>query len=196
MTLEQKIQTFKALVVQSAKQPSFIHHKWYVKYHLEIVEKIALELCERYPQADTQMVNTLVWLHDYGKNIDVENGDKITQITGRKTLNILAFPSDFARKALKYAALIDSDLSTKKDIPIEVKIVSSADGAAHFVGPFFSLWWYENSDKSMEELMEDNIRKAQKNWTKKILLPEIKTAFRPRYEMLLEQCGYIPDRFL
>jgi len=44
--------------------------------------------------------------------------------------------------------------------------------------------------------MQDNIRKALKDWNKKIVLPEIKKAFKKRHQLLMEQNGEFPATFL
>lgn len=194
--MKERLESFKKLVIQATQNPNFRHHKWYVKYHLSIVEKLALELCDHYPKANSNLVFLLVWLHDYGKILDFENRDEATLVEGRKVMEDLGFPQDFIDKAIRYADLVDNGLDANpENLPIEVKIISSADAASHFIGPFFSIWWYENANKPIEDLMQDNRRKAHKNWNKKILLPEVREAFRDRYLMFLEQSGELPLSF-
>ena len=58
--MEKLIQEFKNHVVEACNNPNFVHHEWYVKYHLNFVEKISLELCEKYPEANKDIVLTAV----------------------------------------------------------------------------------------------------------------------------------------
>jgi len=189
------IQTFKQHVLELTRNPDFVHHQWFAEYHLEIVERISLELCDIHPEADRDAVVTLVWLHDYGKIIDRENQYQATLTKGKEKLLELGYPPAFTEKVIQYADLLDKKTDLNR-APLEVQIVSSADGASHLVGPFFSLWWYENHGKDYRTLMEDNIWKANVDWDTKIVLPEVKRAFTDRHTYVLERSGRMPERFL
>jgi hypothetical protein len=196
--MQELVQKFRAHVIElSNTNEKFVHRRWFVKYHLEIVEKIALELCAKfYPQVDKDFITLLVWLHDYGKIIDFANQYETTLRAGSQKLLELGFEPDVVKKAVEYIEFLDKKENiASPTTPLEIKIVSSADGASHLIGPFFDLWWHENAHKPFEELMADNVRKLEKDWGKKIVLPEVIKAFSARRDLQREQCGEIPKNF-
>ncbi len=191
------IQLLRSEVIKAAQDPNFIHHKWYVKYHLEIVEKISLELCDRYPEANKDLVIALVWIHDYGKMIDASNQYNATLTAGRRLLTKLEFSDETIEKILSYIESFDKkEELDKATTPIEIKIVSSADAASHLVGPFYYMWMHENGDKDPFFLMESTIKKANMEWEKKIVLPEVKQAFAARQSFTLELNCQLPSSYL
>lgn len=195
--MEKLIEKFKLEVIEASKNPDFIHHEWFFDYHLKIVEDIAMELCELYPKADRNVVKILVWLHDYGKMLDFENQYEKTLSAGRAKLEEIGFPKEIIDKAIKNAEILDKKIEIDlKKASLEAKIIASADGASHLIGPFYQIWFYEKHEKSIRELMEGNIKKAMKDWERKIVLPEVKLSFRARHKFLLEQNGQFPTKYL
>jgi HD domain len=194
--MEDKIQRFKAHVIDCANNPEFVHHPWFVRYHLEIVERIARELLDIYSEADRDLVIVLVWLHDYGKTLDFANQYERTLTAGRAKLLELGFDAAFTDKAIEHMELVDRKMEVDlTQAPLEVKIVSSADAASHHVGPFMALYWWEHADRPIEQLMQGNRAKTMKDWDRKMVLPEVREAFAQRHRMVLEQSGEFPDTF-
>ena len=195
--MQELIKELKKHVIEQSNNINFIHHKWFVKYHLKIVEKISLELCDLYPKADINLVIILVWLHDYGKIIDFDNKYEASLITGKQKMKEIGFSKQIIQKTISYINIIDKKIGIdEENTPIEIKIISSADGASHLVGPFFHIWFYENPNVNLEQLMDNSRKKLTKDWDKKIVLPEIKKAFAERYKIVFEQKGIFPKNYL
>lgn len=195
--MQDKIIELKAQVSEAAANPDFVHHNWFVKWHLEIVEKIVFELLEFYPNADKDVVEVMAWMHDYGKILDFDNQYQTTLTKGKELLKSLGFAGDFIDRVIDNIELLDNKMNVDlHTAPIEVQIVSSADGCSHMVGPFMSVWWLENANKPFEELMTDNQKKSDKDWNRKIVLPEARKAFEQRYKYIQEQSGNLPEKFL
>jgi len=199
--MQEKIAAFRQHVIEASANPDFFHHKWFVPWHLEIVQKIARQLCEHYPKANRDLVDIMVWLHDYGKILDFNNQYDMGKVS-RQKLHELGFPDDLASQAVDYIGILDKkmelDLHTA---PLEVQIVSTADGCSHMIGPFLSIFWNEATDKNFagleyQELMALNLAKIEKDWNRKIVLPEARQAFKQRYHFLREQAGELPDRII
>lgn len=181
MVNSQAISKVKEKVVEICSEKHFIHHKWYIEYHLNIIEKISLQLCERYSEADQLWVLLLVWMHDFEKI--VRNGSIYQGTLGKEFLEDLDFSPEDINKLL-----LDIDIFERKtdiklvDAKIEIKIVSSADAAAHLIGPFYSIFWWENPNMSVENLRKSNWDKLEKDWNKKVVLPEIRDTYENHYQ--------------
>lgn len=192
---EEKNLLLREKVTERSQDTHFIHHAWFVKYHLEIVAGIAHELCERHPDANVTFVDALVWLHDYEKIVDFDNQYN-TELEATKTL---MQEVGYSLDVIEQICSAINRYNAKDDLvsaPIETQIVSSADAAAHLVGPFITLYWYENPSKSIEELQNENKRKLAVDWEKKVTLPEVREAFSQRRQHALEIAGILPHSFL
>ena len=195
-TQEARLEQLQFVVREAAARPDFVHHIWFSQWHLEIVERIALELLAVYPQANRTMVLAMVWLHDYGKIINFDRQyDREYIDAGRDVLIKLGFDKSFAASVADNIAHADTKSQLDK-ASIEVQILSTADGCSHLVGPFVELYWWENPGLSPSELLQRNITKLTTDWQKKIVLPEARSAFEARHKAAMERAGQLPELFI
>lgn len=197
MDNQYKLDAFKQIVAKNCENADFIYREFFVNDHLLIVEKIAMELCNIYKKADQAVVFALVWFHDFGKPIDINHERAVTREKGVKAMKMVGLEDDFINKVLKFWERMEMkneiDLSKEN---IEVQIVSSADGASHFVGKFFSTYFRDDPIESIKETEEKIKNKIKQDWDRKIVLPEVKIAFKDRYFIALELVGEYPDKFI
>jgi len=192
------MQALKQHVTKLANDPAFIHHQWFVRWHLQVVEQIASELLERYPQADRLLVEAMVWMHDYGKILHFEKQhDRELVDAGRDKLVELGFNKAFANKVADYIAWMDKRATVDlHKAPLEVQIVSSADGCSHFASPFHASYYYENPDTPIEDIIAQKPQRISLDWDRKITLPEARQVFEPYYHVTMVQNGVFPEKFL
>lgn len=197
-TTTELLERFKKHVIEESKNPNFIHSEWFIDFHLKFVEKISFELCDIYTDADRDIVMALVWIHDYAKilNKEMEHDEKMFEI-GRAKLIEIGLEKSIVDKLIDYLVIFEKKMEIDlREAPIEIQIVSSADAASHLIGPFWSIYFKENNKKTILELLEENRNKLKKDWDRKVVLPEIKKAFKERHELVWEQSGNFPDKFL
>lgn len=194
--MQENLTKFKNIVIENFSRKDFTYHEWMVDYHLKIVEKIAMELCDVYTNADRDVVQALVWFHDFGKPIDEKNERAVTLSEGPKVMLSCGYSQEFIDRVIECWQLMEKkneiDIRTT---PIETQIVSSADGASHFTGVFYPSYFNENGD-NFATTQKHLIEKIEKDWKRKIVLPEVQKAFEGRYLKAKEMLGEFPDNFL
>jgi len=200
--MQEIISAIKSHVERACSNTNFVHHKWYYQYHLLVVERIALELCTIYPSSDRDIVELLVWIHDYEKITRWQTkGEEDKHQEGLVRLRLLLSNCGMTDSDIEDMIKLFETFETKanevlKDASIEIQIVSSADAASHLASPFFPIDWYEYHNLSIDELLQRGKDKLKKDWEQKITLPEVKKKFRVRYELLLEiTAGQYPDSY-
>lgn len=193
--MKENILKFKNIAIQNFTKEGFIYREWIVPYHLEIVERITMELCDIYQNANRDIVQVLVWFHDFGKPFNEENEKESTAVEGVLCLRECGFSEDFINAVVRYWELMEKkneiDLSTT---PIETQIISSADGASHLVGTFYAGYFGDGNDfiTTQKRLRE----KIDVDWNRKITLPEVRVAFKDRYLKARELLGEFPESFI
>lgn len=193
--MQENLTKFKNIVLENFSRKDFIYHEWMGEYHLKIVERIAMELCDIYTQADRNVVQALVWFHDFGKPFDEENERAVTLQKGPEIMRECGFSDEFITTVTEYWKLMEQkneiDISTT---PIEVQIISCADGASHFTGVFYPSYFGDGDDFTTTQKHLKN--KIEKDWNRKMVLPEIREAFQARYDAVREMLGEFPNTFL
>lgn len=195
--IQTKLNAFKQVVIENSKNENFQYREWFIPDHMIIVERIAMEICDIYKDADRDIVFALVWFHDFGKPIDEEHEREVTKTKGPEVMREIGFDEDFIQKVL--AHWIRMEMKKEIDISkeaIEVQIVSTADGASHFIGQFYPGYFGDVPKKTLSEIRTEIEKKLRQDWDRKIVIPEVKKAFEGRYLKSLEILGVYPDKFL
>lgn len=179
------LNNLRIFITKKAANQNFVHHKWFTKWHLEIVETLSKDMQKYYPEADIDTLIALSWMHDYGKIIDYDTQyDHAHVEAGRQEMIRLGFSVSFATKIAESIKIFDKKDHLENE-SIEIRIVSSADACSHLVGPWVSLYWHENPDTPFEDIMKENVRKLGGEWGLKVTIPEAIQAYQQLHDDII-----------
>ena len=69
---------------RAATDPSFKHHEWYIEHHLDYVMAIAHALKPRAQPDEKEIINDMVWMHDYPKMMgDKDNYELVRELVSK-----------------------------------------------------------------------------------------------------------------
>lgn len=180
--MEETLAKLRTFITDKASDKRFRHHKWFVVWHLQIVETLSKDMAKYYPKADTDTIIALSWMHDYGKIVDYDTQYDHAHIeAGRQEMIRLGFDEAFATKIAESIKIFDRKDHLENE-SIEIRIVSSADACSHLVGPFLSIYWHENPDTPFEDIMQENARKFGTEWEAKVTIPEAIQAYQQLHD--------------
>ena len=180
--MDELLTKLRTYITEKVADPEFVHHKWFIKWHLEIVETLSIDMLKYYPEADKVTLIVLSWMHDYGKIVDFANQYDLRYADeGKQVLVDLGFNASFADMIGESVKRFDKKDHLENEI-IEIRIVSSADACSHLNGPWVSLYWHENPDKPFEDIMKENIRKMGGEWELKVTIPEAISAYQQLHD--------------
>jgi putative nucleotidyltransferase with HDIG domain len=162
-------------------------------YHILPVLKNSLLLANKL-NADKKVVEVSALLHDIGRAFDRNKsvrknehhviGEKETE----KILNELGFEKDFTEK-VKHCVLAHRGRAEIKRETLEAEIIACADAMAHF-DTFLDLFdFFLETNDSIENAVFEIEIKIERDWNKKLTLPEAKEIVKEKYEavkLLLE----------
>ncbi len=161
--------------------------KWFYQEHILVVEKLAMQLCDKYPAANRDAVTLMVYLHDIGRaDNHSENHDLYGSEYAHKLLTENEFPQDFIKLVAQGCKTHSCD-NFGQPTSLEGKILATADAMSHFQGGFYLRIFYAWSQKATNKqnfthLKKKLFAKMDRDFNNKIFFPEAKNAVLPLYQ--------------
>ena len=158
------------------------------KYHILPVVEYSLLLAKRL-DADLEVVEISAYLHDIGRAIKRNEFVKENEhhIIGaketKKILKELGYDEEFIKK-VEHCVLAHRGRKEPDPETLEAEIISCADAMAHF-DTFLDLFsFFLKTTNSFEEAVIEVEQKIDRNWNKKLTLPEAKEIVKEKYEAI------------
>jgi len=165
------------------------------KYHIKSVVKNALLLANKL-KADKEVVEMAAYLHDISRSRFLERDDveKFVRknehhILGaeesKKILKEHGYGDEFAEK-VAHCVLAHRGRQGPEPETLEAEIIACADAMAHF-DMFLGLVpvFIKTNKGSFEKAIDELEGKMQRNWNKKLTLPEAKKISKEKYEAIM-----------
>ncbi|MBT4376974.1 HD domain-containing protein [archaeon] len=165
------------------------HNKDDFDYHIVPVVNNALVLAKKVG-ANLEVVKVAALLHDIGRTYSKEEGfnpENEHEFRGEEQSKIilkdLNFEDNFIEK-VAYCVLVHRGRGNIKPATIEARVISCADAMAHF-DTFLRLFLvFQNTTNSFEEAVDEIDKKMERNWNKKLILPEAKVIVEEKYKAI------------
>lgn len=154
-------------------------------YHVSLVVQYAVKLAELL-DADREITELGALLHDIAwvTNIKYDHDHHISgQPMAQELMRSLGYPQKKIDKVKHIIASHRGSLSGDKPETLEALIVANADAMAHFdVVPWLLMISYNNHDKDVKKAVRWVSHKLERDWNKKITLPEAKSIIEEKYK--------------
>lgn len=151
------------------------------KYHIIPVVNYAKKLAESF-EVDIEIVELAALLHDIGRKFGATNHDITGVPEAERILKEFNYPTDVI---IEVKHCIESHRGSKDASPktIIAKIIANADAMAHFdILPVFFYW--RCKEANFEDAFKWVKEKIERDWNKKLTLPEAKKIMENKYEAI------------
>jgi len=152
------------------------------KYHIVPVTNYAKKLAKIF-KVDEEIVELAALLHDIGR---LKFGDKDHDITGAAEAEKILKEFGYSKKIIGEIKHCVEAHRGSKDIPpktIAAKIIANADAMAHLdILPVFLYW--RSKVSTFEEALKWTDEKIERDWHKKLTLPEAKEMMKEKYQAI------------
>lgn len=154
--------------------------------HVKAVIEYSKQMAEKY-DADREAVWLAAILHDIARLTDEEPHDEIGSEKAYKLLLEKGFDEKLAKKVK--GIVLTHRCRKYPPETLEQKIIATADAMAHFIPPFY-LWVGQYVNRKFSELMESNMRKAERDYNEKIFFDDERKMVEEQYEVLKKWFDY------
>ncbi|MEK6830360.1 MAG: HD domain-containing protein [Nanoarchaeota archaeon] len=169
------------------------------KYHILSVVKYALILAKKL-NADLEIVEVSAYLHDIGRatkrnEFVAENEHHIIGAKkAREILKTLKYSEEFIKK-VEHCVLAHRGRREPNPETLEARIISCADAMSHF-DTFLDLFsFFLETTDNFEKAVIEIEQKMDRNWNKKLTLPEAKEMVRDKYEAIMVLIKSMKEHF-
>jgi putative nucleotidyltransferase with HDIG domain len=166
------------------------------KYHILPVVKNALLLGRRL-NADMNVIEAAAYLHDIGRAVSreqyqIENDHHIAGAKEtRRILENLDIDDEFIGK-VEHCVLVHRGRKEPAPQSIEAEIIACADAMAHF-DTFLDLFAFFLVKNPVGKSVIESEKKMQRNWDKKLTLPEAKEIIKEKYDAVMLLLGSMKE---
>ncbi len=158
-------------------------HKGIWDYHIILVIKYAKQLAEIL-KVDKDIVELAALLHDIGTiRVGRENHEITGQEQAKKILQELYYDKKIIEEITYCIATHRGDLNNPPKT-LYAKIIANADAMAHFDAIPRFIYWKAKDGKTFKYTIQYIEDKVERNWDKKITIPEAREIVREKYEAL------------
>lgn len=162
---------------------------WFLDVHIFKVMQNAEWLCERFPEADKDLIRALVWLHDIVYFTDILKIDVHAGLGAVKAKEMMAaIGIDGPEAEIVFEAIAcHSCKGDKLPTSLEGKILATADAMAHFSPDFYlSLLIDGKQEKqTVAEFKQYALQKLERDFNgKKIFFDFAREKIRSSYEIM------------
>ena len=166
----------------SVEQDKIYQADW--KYHISLVVKYSKLLAER-TGADVKLAELGALLHDIGR---IRFGPENHEITGaneaEKILKELNCPKETIAE-IRHCVESHRGSGTARPRTKVAQIIANADAMAHFDAiPFLLQVALKNENGDLEKAVSWLHDKIERDWNKKLTLPEAKEMMKEKYEAI------------
>lgn len=165
---------------------------WFYNLHQIEVAKYAEKLLGIYKKADREVVLISCWLHDiahyYARNsreilaVKATHHIKGAQIAEKILKQYPIKPEEIEK--IKNCILCHRNKAPYQPKSLEEKIMTVADTMSHFGSIFYFTYFKFHPEKTLENMVEDDLAKLKRDWRDIGLLPRAKKFVEPEYRII------------